>query len=135
MQSTPMIIHTLTIPVWNTFTAAHTIPTRSPHIPIRLTRKEKVTSPAPRNIPLDMTKKAKKISVTAATNKVFVPSATTPASLLKSSMKRYVTKNHPDATIVGIRKSILAYELTLDSGHLLKFTLPGTHSSTTQPSD
>ena len=56
-------------------------------------------------------------------------------SVLKSSMKRYVTKNHPDATIVGIRKSILAYELTLDSGHLLKFTLPGTHSSTTQPSE
>lgn len=58
-----------------------------------------------------------------------------PETLLKSSMKRYVTKNHPDATIVGIRKSILAYELTLDSGHLLKFTLPGTHSSTTQPSE
>ncbi len=58
-----------------------------------------------------------------------------PETLLKSSMKRYVTKNHPDATIVGIRKSILAYELTLDSGHLLKFTLLGTHSSTTQPSE
>lgn len=56
-----------------------------------------------------------------------------PETLLKSSMKRYVSKNHPDATIVAISKSTLSYELTLDSGHLLKFTLLGTHSSTTPP--
>ncbi len=56
-----------------------------------------------------------------------------PESLLKKPMLRYVSKNYPDAKIVSIRKNTLAYELRLDSGHQLKFTLLGTHSSTTPP--
>lgn len=58
-----------------------------------------------------------------------------PESLLKKPMLRHLSKNHPDAKVVAIRKSTLAYELRLDTGHLLKFTLIGTHSSTTPPAE
>ena len=56
-----------------------------------------------------------------------------PATLLKKNMTKHVDKKHPGAKIVSVRKKVAAYEVTLSTGHLIKFTLLGTHSSTSEP--
>ena len=55
-------------------------------MPMMLTRREKRTSPEPRLIPPAMTVKLKKISVAAAINKVWLPSAITSGSRLNRLM-------------------------------------------------